>query len=116
MTELSIETIAETCHEANRVLQQVLGEEVNPPWAVLDQELKDSIMDGVLNALKGVTPRESHENWLKFKEAHGWSYGETKDFEKKTHPCFVAYDELPPEQQLKDELFTSIVRTLGWAE
>jgi len=35
-----------------------------------------------------------------------------KDPEKKQHPCFVPYDELPIQQRRKDALFVSIVRAL----
>lgn len=105
--------IAEVCHEANRVVQRHLGEPVNPPWAEADDGLRRSAADGVENALAGASPRESHENWLRFKEADGWVFGEVKDFEAKTHPCFVAYDDLPPEQRVKDALFVSTVRALS---
>lgn len=101
--------IAEMCHEANRVIQRVLGEEVNPHWAEAPEELRRSALDGVHNALDGATPEESHQNWLAFKEKEGWTYGPVKDFAKKEHPCFVPYDELPGEQRLKDIVFTSIV-------
>ena len=101
--------IAEMCHEANRVIQRALGEEVNPPWSEAPEELRQSATNGVINALDGATPEESHENWLAFKEKHGWTYGRVKDFESKTHPCMVPYSELPGEQRLKDIVFTSIV-------
>lgn len=106
------QVIAEVCHEANRVIQRHLGEEVNVVWEDLDEETRDSAIDGVANAMGGATPRESHENWLRFKGEHGWTYGEVKDFSAKTHPCFVPYDELPVEQKVKDALFTNIVRAL----
>lgn len=40
-------------------------------------------------------------------------YGEVKDGEAKTHPCLVPYEQLPPAQRLKDDLFAAIVRTLA---
>jgi hypothetical protein len=42
----------------------------------------------------------------------GWVYGETKDAEKKTHPCLVPFHELPEFQQKKDKLFCAIVDAL----
>ena len=101
--------IAEMCHEANRVIQRALGEQVNPPWSEADEELRQSATNGVMNALNGATPEESHKNWLAFKEKHGWTYGRVKDFEKKTHPCMVPYDQLPADQRLKDHMFVAIV-------
>ena len=35
-----------------------------------------------------------------------------KDVEKKEHPCFCAYAELPAEQRLKDALFIAVARTV----
>jgi hypothetical protein len=46
------------------------------------------------------------------KRSEGWEHGETKDVERKTHPCLVPYDELPPEQKRKDELFGITARLL----
>jgi hypothetical protein len=42
----------------------------------------------------------------------GWVYGETKDPVAKTHPCLVAYNDLPIEQQVKDHLFRAVVKAL----
>ena len=55
------------------------------------------------------TPEQSHESWYKVKEAEGWKYGEVKDMEKKEHPCFLPYEELPDEQKAKDYLFRTTV-------
>ena len=109
---MKIEHIAEIAHEANRAYQRIQGEIVNFPWENLSQQMRDSIVDGVNGVLHGNTPRESHENWLKFKEQAGWKYGDVKDFSTKTHPCFVAYDDLPEDQRIKDDLFTSVVMAL----
>ena len=35
--------------------------------------------------------------------------GPVKDPEKKEHPCFLPYDELPLSQRIKDYLFTAVV-------
>lgn len=105
--------VAEICHEANRALQRIQGEIVNFPWENTNQELRNSAVSGVLNIMDGATPQESHENWLRFKEAEGWTYGPVKDFDKKEHPCFVPYEELPEDQQVKDLLFHNIVHALA---
>lgn len=107
---LTAELIAETCHEANRVLQRHLGEEVNPSWDEADDELKESAIDGVKNALVGASPQGSHENWMKLKQKQGWTYGRKKDPVAKTHPCLVEYYALPEEQRFKDKLFVGIVK------
>lgn len=55
---------------------------------------------------------DSHNSWLKEKEESGWKYGPVKDAEKKEHPCFVPYEELPDSQKSKDYLFRGIVHSL----
>ena len=50
----------------------------------------------------------SHESWLAERGATGWVYGAVKDVNKKTHPCFVPYAELPPEQKSKDAIFVGV--------
>jgi hypothetical protein len=112
VSSLTVDNIAEACHEANRVLQRALDEPVNPAWIDCTEEMRESARHGVLGVLKGNTPEQSHESWLKFKEDHGWRYGEVKDEDAKTHPCFVAYVDLPSEQRLKDHLFVAIVTAM----
>jgi hypothetical protein len=68
--------------------------------------------------MAGNGPEQSHACWLKEKEASGWVYGPVKNVEKKTHPCMVPYEDLPPSQKSKDLIFVSTVRavlsSLGW--
>ena len=77
--------------------------------------MRASVVSGVKKILAGevTTPEESHQSWLDYKAIEGWTYGEQKDFEKKTHPCFRPYHELPPEQRAKDAMFFAIVRALS---
>jgi hypothetical protein len=56
---------------------------------------------------------QAHESWLAEKAATGWTYGPVKDEQAKTHPCFVAFEQLPPDQQAKDALFFAIVTALA---
>ena len=112
--------IAQVCHEANRVLQadQVrrgdTSIQVSPPWATAPEDQRKSAIDGVeFHQTTEATPEQSHENWCDFKARDGWVYGPYKDEDAKTHPCLVAYDELPPAQQIKDSLFSAIVEVLS---
>jgi hypothetical protein len=107
--------IAKICHETNRAYCAAFGDLSHKPWENTPAEIQASVLDGV--AMKRdnpeVTPRQSHENWLRFKEKQGWIYGPVKDLERKTHPCFLPYDELPLSDRVKDELFTAIVAVLS---
>lgn len=81
--------------------------------------MQDSIRDGVRRHLEALergdylTGEESHNNWLAYKLREGWRYGPVKDTAKKYHPCLLPYSELPPEQKLKDTLFSQIVVALS---
>lgn len=43
-----------------------------------------------------------HENWSAGRIAAGWTYGETRDDEKKTTPCLVPYGELSEAEKEYD--------------
>lgn len=110
--------IAAVCHEANRMYCLTLGDRSQEPWMGAPAWQRESAIKGVDFHLEqhanGVTPSQSasHDSWLEEKRVTGWKYGPVKDAEKKEHPCFVPYDELPIEQQKKDALFGAIVNAL----
>lgn len=106
--------IARVCHEANRALQRINGDlTISPPWDDAPEWMQESAVNGVVNARRGCTPEESHENWTRERLAAGWEYGPVKDEKRFTHPCLVPYDELPPGERVKDSLFVSIVHALA---
>lgn len=43
-----------------------------------------------------------HENWAKGRVDSGWTYGDTRDDEKKTTPCLVPYSCLTEEEKEYD--------------
>ena len=43
-----------------------------------------------------------HEVWAAGRIADGWTYGEKRDDEAKTHPCLVPYEELPESEKEYD--------------
>lgn len=110
---LTVEQIAEVCHEANRALQRQTGEVVNFPWENTSIALRDSTIEGVQGFIQGNTPEDSHNQWILNRVEAGWMYGIVKDFAAKTHPCLVSYEELPPLQKAKDTLFGAIVKALA---
>lgn len=103
--------IAQITHEVNRVWCEYNGDDSQPKWDEAPDWQKKSAMAGVrFHAFNpGADDAASHNAWLRDKEADGWVYGEVKDPEAKTHPCFVPFDQLPKEQQFKDRLFRTIV-------
>lgn len=110
-TEEAIWVIAERCHEANKTYCESIGDNSQLSWDKAPDWQKKSAVTGVQFHIENpkAGPSGSHESWLAEKEKDGWKYGEVKDPEKKTHPCYVPFAELPEEQRLKDVIFTSIV-------
>lgn len=106
--------IAMACHLINTAYCQSLGDNSQPAWDDAPEQQRQSMISGVEMHLANpeATTKQSHESWYKLKEAEGWKYGEVKDLEKKEHPCFLPYDELPPEQKAKDYLFRATVHAL----
>ena len=43
--------------------------------------------------------RNVHEVWAETRISQGWSYGEKRDDELKTHPCIVPYEQLPESEK-----------------
>lgn len=112
---MQVEQIAKVCHEANRAYCESIGDNSQPTWENAPDWQKKSAITGVQYHLDNPNskPEDSHNSWLKEKEADGWKYGEVKNPETKEHPCYVPYEQLPVEQQKKDYLFLGIVRALA---
>lgn len=106
---------ARAAHEANRAYCETFGDHSQPSWEDAPEWQRLSAMNGVAGVLAGNTPEQSHHSWMKEKIDTGWTYGATKDPEKKTHPCMVPYEDLPPQQQKKDKLFITVVRAMAEA-
>lgn len=101
---------AEVAHESNRIWQREIGDDVSPPWYIAPTWQRESALEGAQKHLDGLLtdPRASHESWLEHKLRDGWTFGEKKDADAKTHPCCLPYDSLPPEQKFKDSLFSAV--------
>lgn len=105
-----IEKTAKICHQANKAYCETIGDGSHVDWEKAPEWQKESVRKGVVLHLDGEHgPEASHESWMKEKIANGWTYGEIKDENAKTHPCIKPFAELPPLQQNKDILFLNIV-------
>jgi hypothetical protein len=112
-----IETIAAATHMVNRAYCIGIGDLSQPTWQDAPDWQKQSAYDGVMAVLRGDvdTAEQSHERWRSRKIEEGWVYGKVKDPFRKTHPCLVPYQDLPPGQRTKDHLFLDTIRTLRTA-
>lgn len=43
-----------------------------------------------------------HEVWAKTRMEQGWKYGSERNDAEKTHPCLVAYQDLPESEKEYD--------------
>lgn len=109
---LTLAQVAMLCHEVNRAYCAATGDTSQVAWAEAPDWQKESAMAGVKQILENpeTTPEQSHEGWMTLKRAEGWTWGPKKDAEKKEHPCFMTYENLPMEQRVKDHLFGATVR------
>lgn len=105
-----IKDVAKICHEANKAYCESLGDNSQVSWEEAPEWQRESAIKGVdFNLLNPNAPASaSHDSWLEVKRADGWKYGEVKDADKKEHPCFVPYEQLPESQKAKDHLFKAI--------
>ncbi len=112
---MKVVEVAIICHMANKAYCESIGDNSQTSWEDAPEWQKESAVIGVQFHLENpkAIPMESHQNWCNQKKAEGWKYGPVKDVEKKEHPCFVHYDQLPEEQKIKDYLFSSIVKGLS---
>lgn len=108
---MDIEQIAAIAHEVNRAHCISLNDHSQPAWADAPEWIKQSAYNGVRFLIDNpnAPASASHDNWLEYKRSEGWTYGEEKDPEAKTHPCMVEYDDLPFVQKMKDTIFRSVV-------
>lgn len=98
---------ARICHELNKVFCVHNGDFSQVSWSEAPESIRLSAISGIVEIFGGriLSPQQSHEAWREHKISSGWTWGDVKDEEKKTHPCLVPYEELPSMQKEKDTLF-----------
>lgn len=109
---MKTESIARICHEANRAYCLAIDDTSQLSWDEAPSWQRESSIKGVEFIINNpeIEPSSLHDNWLDVKRIDGWKYGAVKNSDLKEHPCFLPFDELPKEQQLKDLLFFSITK------
>ncbi len=113
-SEILVERCARAAHEVNRVYCEALGDVSQVKWRNAPLWQRDSARNGVRAVLDGASAEASHENWMAEKLDAGWRYGEVKDADARTHPCIVAYADLPLDQRAKDSIYGAVVRQVAW--
>ena len=62
----------------------------------------DVVLPEELEQLVEQMSKNVHEVWAETRIQQGWTYGEQRNDELKTHPCLVPYDDLPEEEKEYD--------------
>lgn len=107
LSKTQILLIAIACYNANKAYCESIGDNSFLPWEEAPEWQRATIIDGINFHVKNpkATKEDSHNNWMALKEKEGWKYGPVKDAEKKEHPCYLPYNQLPESQKFKDALF-----------
>jgi len=61
-------------------------------------------LDPELDKLTEVLAEHVHDIWAQQRFDDGWSAGPKRDDAKKTHPCLVAYEDLPEDEKVYDRV------------
>ena len=104
---------AEVAYEADRVLEQVLGLEVRPPWRDVSDAVHQSVVTAMMLYLEGApaSVAHAHRHWVKAMREDGWRLGSRDDAER-THPMLKPWGQLSPDERLKARLFHAVVTSL----
>jgi len=107
-----VDMAARAAHEVNRSWNNMIGSHLDPSWELLPEEAKQTARNAVIGiVVNDFNAEATHAGWLSEKKSQGWTLGDVKDVEKKTHPCLLSWANLPLEFQVKDELWVDTVRS-----
>lgn len=113
LSHLEIELCARAAHEVNRSYCHSMNDHSHVAWSATPTHLQAVAKQAVIGIVTNDhNAKQSHDAWVAAKLADGWRVGDTKNDEKKEHPCLVEWDNLPFEQQVKDELWIGTVKLL----
>jgi len=105
-------TTTEWIYEVARLEAIASGRRIVPEtWTNRDEAFQKQMTEYV-ESLRGKplpTPEEAHNSWWRKYEEMGWKFGEVRDTEKKTHPDMIPFNDLPKDEQDKDEIFLALV-------
>lgn len=111
LSAFELDKITQAAHEVNRTWQQMLQEAVDQHWDLLSDKEKQIARNSVIGVIvQDYGAEQTHDAWVAEKKSQGWTVGRVKDPTAKTHPCLVSWNELPIEQQAKDQLWVDTVR------
>jgi len=66
-------------------------------------------LDPFLRDLVERLAQNTHDVWSSQRLADGWTMGPTRDDAQKTHPCLIAYEDLPESEKKYDRVISETV-------
>lgn len=113
-TDMVVTTTSATiCDLVSQYARYVSGKQRSTclPWAEMTQEQQNKFKSVVIASLSNPpkSARESHDRWMISRVSDGWVYGIKASAELKQHPNIVHWELLPPEEQFKDAIFSSLI-------
>ena len=105
--------LAELAHEVQRVVGTMFRRPLEPKWSEAPLWKRANTINSVARILAHpeATPADDHNLWLAYRLVEGWRHGSEENHEMREHPDMVPWDQLGPEQKLRDTLFLEAVRT-----
>ncbi len=116
--EKFVRMVARACYEANKGVCEGLEDFSQPSWAMASDDAREATIQIVGRHIKALlsgmslTPEEVHDAWMDHRLANGWRFGPVKDFEAKTHPCLVPYEDLSDGERSKDLVLTAVCKAM----
>ena len=108
-----MENTAKWIYEATREEANWSNRPIVPEsWEQRDEKFRKQFVDIIkkyLSMEKLPTPEEAHDSWMDAYFKMGWTYGEVRDMEKKTHPDLLPFNELGQAERDKDAIFLAFV-------
>lgn len=85
-------------YEAARLQAAAVNAPVVPePWSARDEKFRTQMLENVAQMMgpdRFTDPEAAHDSWWEAYRRMGWTYGQVRDTEKKTHPDMVPFNEL----------------------
>jgi hypothetical protein len=99
-------------YEGARLAAAAAGAPIVPePWDARDDAFKSqflAVIERQCGPHRSLSPEELHGSWMQAYLVMGWTYGETRDPAKKTHPDLVPYAALGQLERDKDAVFVAL--------
>lgn len=83
------------------------------PYVPSPVDTKSITLTTEMKELVETLAQNAHDVWASQRFKDSWTYGPERDDVRKTHPCLVAYEDLPESEKMYDRLMTEqLIKTL----